>query len=128
MDTSALTPSTKRKTNPIAFYSLSVLLTFVGAGGCGSVGRQYRKFADKPHSVTITWEQSASRVIGYNVYRADTPGGKFTKLTSQPILATMYTDLAVEAGKSYTYYVAAVNSDGVESKASENVIARVPSP
>jgi len=92
------------------------------------VSRAYQKLTDKPHSVTITWEASVSRVIGYNVYRADASGSNFTKLTSQPVFATKYTDLTVEAGKTYTYYVSAVTSNGVESKPSANVTAQVPSP
>lgn len=98
------------------------------AGGCGTLGRAYQKLADKTHSVTVTWEPSVSRVIGYNVYRADASGSNFTKLTSQPVFATKYTDLTVVSGKTYKYYVSAVNSSGVESKASENVTVQVPSP
>jgi len=129
MDTLFLAPSTRRKSNPIAAYSFIVFLVLdLIAGGCGTVGGTFQKLMGTPHSVTITWAQSVSRVIGYNVYRADASGGNFTKLTSQPVFATKYTDLTVGAGKTYTYYVAAVNSNGVESKPSENVTVQVPSP
>jgi len=119
----------KRKSNPNAAHFFRAFLTFaVIVGGCGTVGRTYQKLTDKRHSVTISWEASASRVIGYNVYRAEASGRNFTKLTSHPVFATKYTDLTVEAGKTYSYYVAAVNSNGVESKPSENVTVQVPSP
>jgi hypothetical protein len=129
MGNPVLAPSTRRKSNPIGGHSLSMLLGFASiVGGCGTVGRTYRNLMGKTHSVTITWERSASRVIGYNVYRTDAPGSNFTKLTSQPVFATKYTDFTVEAGKNYAYYVAAVNSNGLESKPSTTATAHVPSP
>ena len=96
--------------------------------GCGTLNGMYQKLKGEPHSVTITWEPSVSRVAGYNIYRADASGSNFTKLTGQPVFATKYTDLTVEAGKTYTYYVSAVSPNGVESKPSENVTVKVPSP
>ena len=129
MNTSNLAPLTRRKPDEVTFCSLFVFLIFaVTAGGCGTVGGAHQKFTEKQHSVTITWEPSVSRVVGYNVYRADASGNNFTKLTSQPVFATKYTDLTVEAGKTYTYYVSAVSLNGVESKPSANVTAKVPSP
>jgi hypothetical protein len=105
------------------FFALALLL-----GGCGRLSRLFEKPVSKPHFVVISWTPSASQVIGYNVYRAEPSSGAFVKITPQPVPATRYTDLYIQAGKTYTYCVSAVDARGVESKPSENKTATVPSP
>ena len=42
-----------------------------------------------PHSVILTWNAStSSNLKGYAVYRAETAGGAFTKLTGSPLPVT----------------------------------------
>ena len=79
-----------------------------------------------PHSATVTWKASTSKVSGYHVYRA-------TKQDEQPGLlavaspdATQYVDTAVEAGHTYYYSVKSFGPDGVESISSEEVTATIP--
>lgn len=55
----------------------------------------------------VTWAASADPVAGYHVYRAASPQGPFTRLTSVPVAATAFTDPAAIAGSS-TYMVRAL--------------------
>jgi hypothetical protein len=82
------------------------------------------------HDVILTWAASTSSgVVGYNVYRGTTSGGESsTPLNSTPIAGTTYADGSVTAGTTYYYVVKAVGSDGVESAASEETTACVPTP
>ena len=58
------------------------------------------------HSVNLTWTASSDAAdnpsLAYNIYRASTCGGTFTKLNASPLAATAYLDAAVQAG-SYCY-------------------------
>src|SRR5262249_47653059 len=67
------------------------------------------------YSVSLSWTGSTSSgVMGYNVYRALQPGTSYSKLNASPVAGTSYVDSTVAAGKSYTYHVTAVNSQGEE--------------
>jgi Abnormal spindle-like microcephaly-assoc'd, ASPM-SPD-2-Hydin len=78
------------------------------------------------HSVTLNWDVSASAVRGYYVYSKIQAGGSLAKLNSTPIPATTYTDTSVQAGQTYDYYVTAVDSEGAESAASNEVAVTIP--
>lgn len=82
----------------------------------------------RSHSADLTWKASASRVVGYNVYRSEKAGGPYAKLTSSPIQATNYIDRAVQSGRIYFYAVTAVDSKGKESVHSNHAKASIPSP
>ena len=84
--------------------------------------------APQPHSVDLKWKASVSRVVGYNVYRSETDGGPYIKLTSAPVRATNYTDRSVQSGHIYFYAVTAVDSKGKESIHSSQAKASIPSP
>jgi len=77
--------------------------------------------------VTLTWAASTTPVVGYNVYRATPPNGASSKLNSEPVMTTRYTDANVEGGHTYTYHVTAVDGKKVESPATTDVTATVPS-
>ena len=80
------------------------------------------------HSVALNWTASASsNVVGYNVYRGTASGGPYGELNSG-IAATTDTDSTVQGGQTYYYVVTAIDSSGVESAYSNQVIATVPSP
>jgi hypothetical protein len=82
-----------------------------------------------PHSVLLTWNAStSSNLKGYAVYRAETAGGAFTKLTGSPVLATSYTDSTVASGRTYYYVTTAVDGNNVESGYSNQAVAVIPSP
>jgi hypothetical protein len=80
------------------------------------------------HSVVLSWVASTSTVVGYNVYRGTQSGGPYTLITSSTVLATTYTDTAVQAGATYFYVVTAVDSSSNESSFSNEVQAVIPTP
>ncbi|HVO60700.1 MAG TPA: choice-of-anchor D domain-containing protein [Terriglobales bacterium] len=81
-----------------------------------------------PHSVALNWTASgSSNVVGYNVYRGAAFGGPYAEINSG-IAATADTDSTVLSGQTYYYVVTAVDSSGVESAYSNQVIATIPSP
>jgi hypothetical protein len=55
----------------------------------------------------LSWTASADAALGYHIYRATTPEGPFTRLTTDPITTTTWTDPSVTTG-IYTYQVKAV--------------------
>lgn len=84
--------------------------------------------ASHTHSVDLKWKASVSHVVGYNVYRSETDGEPYLKLTSAPVRTTHYTDRSVQSGHTYFYAVTAVDSKGKESVHSNQVKALIPSP
>jgi fibronectin type 3 domain-containing protein len=81
------------------------------------------------HKVTLSWKAStSSNLKGYNVYRAATAGGAFTKLTSSPVTTTAYTDSTVASGRTYYYVTTAVNTNNAESSYSNQTTAVIPYP
>jgi len=106
-------------------YSFVALLLLAGCGKRLS-GEAQKSDPANPHFVTITWAASKSPVAGYNVYRASPPGSPAIKLTIALVTATQYTDRAVEAGRTYSYYVTSVDNKGNESKPSGDITATVP--
>ena len=84
--------------------------------------------ASSGHFAVLTWKASTSVVVGYYVYRADNPGDPYKKLNSSPVRETTYKDPSVQAGRTYSYLVTAVDAKGRESAFSNQVRATVPSP
>ena len=80
----------------------------------------------KQHSVTLTWNASKSKVVGYNIYRSSDPNGGFTIINKGLIPLTTYVDEAVRSGDTYYYYATAVNSLGQESVPSNQASATIP--
>jgi len=59
--------------------------------------------------VVLSWAASSETgVQGYHVYRATSPAGPFTKLTSTAQAGTSYTDTTTAAGTPYNYLVRTV--------------------
>jgi len=79
-----------------------------------------------PESVSLSWVASTSQVIGYNVYRATSSSGTYSKLNGSPNPTTSYTDSTVSADQTYYYYVTSVNSSNVESSPSNKASVAVP--
>ena len=77
-------------------------------------------FADR---IELIWEGVTDpNLDGYNVYRAESAGGPFTKITPTPHDQDSYTDPSGAGSPRYWYYVAAV-IDGEESEPSNTVSA-----
>jgi hypothetical protein len=80
-----------------------------------------------PHRVDLSWLASTSSgVASYNVYRAITSGGPYTKMGNVP--GNSFTDSKVTAGTTYFYVVTAVNVSNAESVYSGEASSTVPTP
>jgi IPT/TIG domain len=80
------------------------------------------------HTVGLSWTGSSSTASGYNVYRSSTSGGPYTRLNSNLLSGTSFSDNNVQAGQTYFYVATAVNSSNVESAQSNRAQTVVPSP
>lgn len=80
------------------------------------------------HSVDLTWTESTSGVAGYNVYRAATSGGPYSRVNSGMDGGTNYTDSGVQTGQTYYYVVTSLDAAGAESSYSGEVAATIPAP
>jgi Abnormal spindle-like microcephaly-assoc'd, ASPM-SPD-2-Hydin len=80
------------------------------------------------HEVALSWDAPRSSpvaVVGYNVYRS-AGGGTYQLLNSSLDTQTTYLDTAVQAGATYGYIVASVDSSGTESVPSNEATATIP--
>lgn len=74
--------------------------------------------------VELAWSTNTeSDLAGYNVYRANSSGGNFTKLNVSLVNTSAYSDNNVSASTSYFYKVSAVDNSGNESVLSSEVSA-----
>ncbi len=76
--------------------------------------------------VRLSWTQTDyDTLAGYNVYRADTAEGPFTKINTRLVPGTIreFIDTDVEAGEDYFYYFTVVGTDMSESSPSNTVEA-----
>jgi hypothetical protein len=105
-----------------------LLIPAVSASRGGNFRPSDAQTVPHPHSADLKWKASVSRVVGYNVYRSETDGGPYIKLTSAPVRATNYIDRSVQSGHTYFYAVTAVDSRGKESSYSNQIKAPIPSP
>jgi len=79
--------------------------------------------------VRVSWTASSDAPgnpsLTYNVYRAGSCPGQFTKLNSVPLSGTSFRDTNVAVGAVYCYQLTAV-LNGVESVPSNQVTAALP--
>jgi Abnormal spindle-like microcephaly-assoc'd, ASPM-SPD-2-Hydin len=78
------------------------------------------------HKVSLTWNASTSKVIGYRVYRSESSGGSYNALNGTAITALNYSDDSVASGTTYYYVVTSVDSSGAESVYSNQATAVIP--
>jgi fibronectin type 3 domain-containing protein len=78
------------------------------------------------HSVSLSWNASTSKVVGYNVYRGTQLGGPYTKLNSSLIATLTFTDSSVQSGATYYYVATSVDANNVESGHSNVATAVIP--
>src|ERR1700730_1195989 len=77
--------------------------------------------AGSPHTVTLSWTASITPNVSYNVYRATTSGGPYTKFGSVGVGVVSYVDSQALAGQTYFYIVRAVDNTSTESANSNEV-------
>jgi hypothetical protein len=88
-------------------------------GSCG---------AGNPHTATLNWTASVTPSVSYNVYRATTSGGPYTKVGSVGVGVVSHIDSTALAGQTYFYVIRAVDSTNTESTNSNEAQAVVPFP
>ncbi len=77
-----------------------------------------------PPVVSLRWGSSSSTgVIGYNLYRATTATGPYTRINDVAVTGTSYSDDSVSAGKTYYYVATSVDGKGMESSYSNQASA-----
>jgi Cep192 domain 4/Abnormal spindle-like microcephaly-assoc'd, ASPM-SPD-2-Hydin len=84
--------------------------------------------APPPHGVSLSWGNSGSGTVGYNVYRGSASGGPYSKINSALDATAAYSDDSVVAGQTYYYVATAVDGSGMESTYSNEAQAVIPSP
>ena len=73
-------------------------------------------------AVMLTWEaNSESDLRGYNIYRSNTSGSDFSKITTSPTDQNRYTDTGLTNGTTYYYKITAVDTSSNESNYSNEV-------
>jgi len=80
------------------------------------------------HSVSLSWSESSTNVVGFNVYRGIVSGGPYTLVNLSPVTPEQYLDTSVTAGQTYYYVATAVDSWGNESDYSTESAVTIPSP
>lgn len=82
-------------------------------------GMSATSFGDK---VLLRWNASSeSNLLGYHVYRSNSPTGPFMRLTPTPQAGLTYEDTAVTAGLTYTYQVRTLKLEIVPGGSYENL-------
>jgi hypothetical protein len=79
-----------------------------------------------PPSVALAWKPSTSQVVGYFVYRKTPSDLQYSKLNSNAVPSTSYTDTTVASGQTYNYAVTSVDSNNVESAFSNEATVNIP--
>jgi fibronectin type 3 domain-containing protein len=86
--------------------------------------------APAPGRIALFWPANPEAdLAGYLIYRSTDPNlpkEKWTKLTPAHYTKTTFTDESVEAGKTYYYYIVAIDKVGNVSSPSEVVSETVP--
>ena len=80
------------------------------------------------HSVSLTWSENGSGIVGYNVFRGGTSGGPYSQINSVLEATATYTDNSVVSGQTYYYVTTAVDDSGVESAYSNVSESVIPTP
>jgi fibronectin type 3 domain-containing protein len=81
------------------------------------------------HQVQLNWDAptpTSDPVVGYNVYRSTSGASNYALLSLSTDTQTSYDDTTVTSGVTYDYIVKSVDSQGVESAASNSSSITVP--
>ena len=73
-----------------------------------------------PKKIQLSWGASESiDVVQYNIYRANSATGYYTKIKTAPADHNRFDDVVDEDGKIYFYKITSLDKDGLESKKDE---------
>jgi hypothetical protein len=105
----------------------SALLSFKSSAS-NSPGQLLDGQGEAPQSYTVelSWQPSASPVVGYNIYRGVTSGGPYSMINSGLDPLTNYQDNHAAASQTYYYVTTSVNAEGLESQYSNEVEVTTP--
>ena len=78
------------------------------------------------HTVHLSWDASASSVIGYRVYRSEISGGPYLSLNGTALDVLSFDDSSVSSATTYYYVVSSVSHSGEESSYSNQTTAVIP--
>jgi fibronectin type 3 domain-containing protein len=78
------------------------------------------------HSVSLSWQPGDQNAVGFNVYRATTNGGPYTRLNSSLDPSPSYVDTTVQSGTTYYYAATEIDGQGQESAYSNIAEATIP--
>ena len=80
------------------------------------------------HEVQLSWSAptTSTSISGYEIYRATGSSASFQLLNSSLDKQTVYSDMAVVGGTTYSYQVRSVNSSGVVSSPSNTTTVTIP--
>jgi hypothetical protein len=80
------------------------------------------------HSVSLSWTDTGSGIVGYNVYRGGVSGGPYSQINPALATTTAYSDSSVVSGQTYYYVTTAVDGSGAESAYSNEAQGVIPTP
>jgi len=106
----------------------SVLSIASNAGSTATESLSGVGVAPIQHTVALSWADSGSGVVGYNVFRGNVSGGPYTQINSAVTTTAAYTDNTVVSGQTYYYVTTAVNESGTQSGYSNEAQGAIPTP
>jgi hypothetical protein len=115
----------------VRYFAALGLISAVLMTGCGGGGTTASKTVTggqpAQHRVELVWIPSLSTVVGYNIYRGNTPGGPYSlKLNPSPLPGTTFVDDTVLSGTTYYYVATSLNANSEESLYSNEITAVIP--
>jgi hypothetical protein len=114
---------------PTKSGAASATISFVASNSSSAIETASGAGTTIQHIVGLSWNASSSgSIAGYNVYRANSSSGPFSKINSvlDPLLD--YSDNTVQSGNTYYYATTAVDTSGEESSYSNLTTAAIPFP
>src|SRR6266403_92561 len=109
-----------------AGYTFTPVNRSVPINGANVSAVNFTATPQQAHSAALSWTASTSTVSSYNVYRGTVNGGPYTLINLSLVTGPSYTDATVQSGVTYYYVTTAVDSSGVQSVDSNQVIATIP--
>ena len=89
----------------LSFFSLLLLLVAFPAALPAAHG-----------DISLNWDDNSEPDLShYNLYRAQTTGGPYQQVNTEPVLASQFVDSGLTPGVTYFYVVTAVDGSGNES-------------
>ena len=115
--------------DPSTKGAVSGQLTIVSNSTTGTTNQVVLSGTGVLYQVGLTWNAPVSTsdpVVGYRIYRSLTGASNYQLLNAAAVTQTAYQDDTIQSGSSYDYVVKSVDSEGLESPASNAFSIAVP--